>query len=207
MLTVQDLRFSYGRAPVLKDVTFSLKEGELVFLLGANGAGKSTLFSCILGHLPGWQGGIRVQNTDTRTLTPKELARRISYIPQSHHPTFSYPALDMVLMGTSHSLPVFASPGPRERKIAMDAMTQVGIFGLAQRDFLSLSGGEQQMVLIARALAQQGRILLMDEPFRALDDATHAQMLSLVCEAAKDKLLLLVTHDEEDTLGMHIIRL
>ena len=201
MLTVQNLRFSYGRAPVLKDVAFSLKEGELVFLLGANGAGKSTLFSCILGHLPGWQGSIRVQDADTRTLTPKELARRISYIPQSHHPTFSYPALDMVLMGTSHSLPLFASPGPRERKTAMDAMAQVGISGLAQRDFLSLSGGEQQMVLIARALAQQGRILLMDEPTSSLDYGNQTRVLSMTRNLARQGYAILLScHNPQQAL-------
>ncbi len=201
MLTVQDLRFAYGAHPVLQGTSFTLKEGELVFLLGANGAGKSTLFSCILGHLPGWQGEILVDGRSARSMSHRELARNISYIPQSHHPTFSYPALDMVLMGTSHSLPAFSSPGKKERKIALRAMEQVGIEGLAERDFLALSGGEQQMVLIARALAQQGKILLMDEPTSSLDYGNQTRVLEMARNLARQGYTILLScHNPQQAL-------
>lgn len=201
MLTVQNLHFSYGTTGVLNGTSFTLKRGELVFLLGANGAGKSTLFSCILGHLPGWRGNIRIQGQDARFMSPKELARNISYIPQSHHPTFSYPALDMVLMGTSHSLPVFSSPGVKEQEIALNAMEQIGIADLAHRDFLSLSGGEQQMVLIARALAQQGRILLMDEPISNLDYGNQTRVLNMARTLARQGYTILLScHNPQQAL-------
>ena len=162
MLDIRDLRFSYGDRPVLQGVSLRLGVGELVFLLGANGAGKSTLFRCVLGLLPGYEGTVALRSGDTRRLSARALAREIAYIPQNHHPTFSYPVLDMVLMGTHHRLSPFSNPGPKEEAIALEALGQVGIRDLAQRDFQHLSGGEQQLVLIARALAQQARILLMD---------------------------------------------
>jgi len=201
MLTIQNLQFSYGSTAVLKGTSFTLKEGELVFLLGANGAGKSTLFGCILGHLPGWRGAIRIQDRDARSMSPRELARNISYIPQSHHPTFSYPALDMVLMGTSHSLPMFSSPGAKEQEIALQAMERIGIADLAGRDFLSLSGGEQQMVLIARALAQQGRILLMDEPISNLDYGNQTRVLNMARTLARQGYTILLScHNPQQAL-------
>ena len=142
MLDIRDLHFSYGDRPVLQGVSLHLGVGELVFLLGANGAGKSTLFRCVLGLLPGYEGTIALKSGDTRHLSARALAREIAYIPQNHHPTFSYPVLDMVLMGTHHQLSPFANPGPKEEAIAMDALEQVGIRSLADRDFQHLSGGE-----------------------------------------------------------------
>src|SRR5699024_633942 len=106
---------------------------------------------------------------NTKAMEPRELARRIAYIPQAHHPVFPYSVLDMVLMGTNHRLGAFSAPGARERQLAMDALEQLGIAGYAHRNFQRLSGGEQQLVLIARALAQEAKILLMDEPTSSLD--------------------------------------
>ena len=135
MLDIRDLRFSYGDRPVLQGVSLRLGVGELVFLLGANGAGKSTLFRCVLGLLPGYEGTVALRSGDTHRLSARALAREIAYIPQNHHPTFSYPVLDMVLMGTHHRLSPFSNPGPKEEAIALEALEQVGIRGLAQRDF------------------------------------------------------------------------
>ena len=120
MLDIRDLHFSYGDRPVLQEVSLHLGVGELVFLLGANGAGKSTLFRCVLGLLPGYEGTIALKSGDTRHLSARALAREIAYIPQNHHPTFSYPVLDMVLMGTHHQLSPFANPGPKEEAIALE---------------------------------------------------------------------------------------
>lgn len=198
MLSVQHLAYSYPGHRVLQDVSFTLGQGELIFLLGANGAGKSTMFGCLLGHLPGWQGEIQVDDRPARSMTARELARKIAYIPQSHHPTFSYPAEDMVLMGTSSALPVFGVPGEKERSAARRAMEQVGIEGLAQRDFQTLSGGEQQMVLIARALAQQGKILLMDEPTANLDYGNQTRVLELIRSLADEGYTILLScHDPQ----------
>lgn len=201
MLTVEQLRFRYGSNPVLRDVSLTLGEGELVFLLGANGAGKSTLFRCILGLLPDYEGNIEVNGQNTRRMTARELARQISYIPQSHHPTFSFSVLDMVLMGTGHSLPPFASPGAKERSIALQALEQLSIAHLAHRDFQELSGGQQQMVLIARGLAQQGSILLMDEPTASLDYGNQIRVLDQVVQLARQGYTILLScHNPQQAL-------
>lgn len=193
MLTVQNLSFQYGKQSVLRDVSFTVKQGELVFLLGANGAGKSTLFRCILGLLPQYKGELRVQGQAARSLSARTLARLISYVPQNHRPSFSYPALDMVLMGTSHALPPFASPGREEYALARQAMAQLGISQLENRDFPTLSGGEQQLVLIARALAQQGNLLLMDEPTASLDYGNQIRVLEQARELSRQGYTILLS--------------
>ena len=198
MLDIRHLRFSYGRHPVLQGVSLRLEQGELVFLLGANGAGKSTLFRCALGLLPGYEGEISLPLGEVRRLSARTLAREIAYIPQNHHPAFSYPVLDMVVMGTHHQLSPFSNPGPREEAVAMEALEQVGIAHLAQRDFLRLSGGEQQLVLIARALAQQAKILLMDEPTSSLDFGNRIRVLDQTAELARrGYAILLSCHDPQ----------
>ena len=198
MLDIHNLRFSYGDRPVLQGVSLHLGVGELVFLLGANGAGKSTLFRCVLGLLPGYQGNIFLKSADTRRLSARALAREIAYIPQNHHPTFSYSVLDMVLMGTHHQLSPFANPGPKEEAVALEALEQVGIRDLADRDFQHLSGGEQQLVLIARALAQRAKILLMDEPTSSLDFGNRIRVLDKTAELARQGYTILLScHDPQ----------
>jgi len=201
MLTVQNLSCQYGPRPVLRDVSFTMGEGELVFLLGANGAGKSTLFRCILGLLPQYKGDLRVQGHVTRSLSARTLARLISYVSQNHHPTFSYSVLDMVLMGTNHALPPFASPGKHEYALARQALAQIGIVELENRDFQTLSGGEQQLVLTARALAQQGRILLMDEPTASLDYGNQIRVLEQTRALARQGYTILLScHNPQQAL-------
>ena len=180
MLEVQNLRFSFGAREVLKGVSFAATENELIFLLGANGAGKTTLFRCMLGLLHGYHGKILLNGQNVESLPAKELARRVAFIPQFHNPVFAYTALDMVLMGTNHRLSTFASPGRREREAAMQAMVQLGIEEFAGRNFQELSGGEQQLVLVARGLAQEAKILLMDEPTSALDYGNQLRVLEKV---------------------------
>ena len=201
MLTLQNLSFQYGAHTVLRDVSFTLGKGELVFLMGANGAGKSTLFRCILGLLPQFKGNIQIEGHDSRSLSARTLARLISYVPQNHHSTFSYSALDMVLMGTNHSLPLFAAPGKKEYDLAGHALVQVGIGDLANRNFQTLSGGEQQLVLTARALAQQGKILLMDEPTANLDYGNQIRVLDQIYALSRQGYTILLScHNPQQAL-------
>ncbi|MBR4098773.1 MAG: ATP-binding cassette domain-containing protein [Clostridium sp.] len=193
MIQIQNLQYSYGKHSVLNNFSLELGEGELIFLLGANGAGKSTLFRCILGLLHDYQGDIFINGINTRSMSAKELARRISYIPQNHHPTFPYSVLDMVLMGTNHRLSPFSSPGPKEEEVALQALSQMGIQDFADRNFQELSGGEQQLVLIARALAQQGKILLMDEPTSALDYGNQIRVLDKAADLARQGYTILLS--------------
>ena len=166
-LEVQNLSFAYGEHRVLEDISFTLDRGEFLSVLGPNGVGKSTLFRCILGRLNGYGGTITCDGDDLRNMARREAARRMAYIPQIHTPTFSYTVLDTVLMGTARQLSAFAQPGKMQVEQAMAALERVGAGHLAQRDFNRLSGGEQQLVLLARALAQKAELLIMDEPTSA----------------------------------------
>ena len=201
MLEVENLEFSYGARQVLKNISFRAGHEELIFVLGANGAGKTTLFRCMLGLLHGYRGRILLDGQNVAALPAKELARRIAFIPQFHNPVFAYTALDMVLMGTNHRLSTFASPGRREREIAIQAMEQLGIEDFAGRNFQELSGGEQQLVLVARALAQEAKILLMDEPTSALDYGNQLRVLQKVSSlSAQGYTILLSCHNPQHAL-------
>ena len=200
-LTVRDLTFSYHRTPVLSNVSFDAAPGALLAILGPNGVGKTTLFRCILSEQKRYSGTIYIDGTDARTLSARETAHRVAYIPQTHAMTFRFPVRDMVLMGTSHTLPPFGSPGKPQEIIAEEAMEKLGIGPLADRSFDTLSGGEQQLVYIARALAQQAKILLMDEPTSSLDYGNQMQVLSTVKMLAKDGYtVLLSTHNPQHAL-------
>ncbi|MCC8080926.1 MAG: ABC transporter ATP-binding protein [Lachnospiraceae bacterium] len=200
-LQAERLSFSYGNHRVLSDLSFCAENGQLAVLLGPNGVGKTTLFRCILRLNTGYEGRILADGLDVKTLSPRETARRIAYIPQNHGQAFSYSVTDMVLMGTNHSVSVFSSPGRKERAAAAAALEQVGIAQFADHDFSKLSGGEQQMVLIARALAQGSRNLLMDEPTANLDYGNSALVMSRARALADDGYtVLLCTHNPQHAL-------
>lgn len=201
-LDVTNFSFSYGKSPLLQHISFSLGEGQLIALLGPNGAGKTTLFRCILGLNEGYQGSITVEGSEVRSLSPRQLSHRIAYIPQIHYPAFQYSVLEMVLMGTTHRLSAVASPGKSEDNDAMQALSTLGIEHLAQRDYGRLSGGEQQMVLIARALVQQTKLLLMDEPTASLDYGNQLRVLSAVRRLTRSGYtVLLSTHNPQHALS------
>ena len=200
-LTVDNLSFSYGRHAVLQEVSFAARAGELLAILGPNGVGKTTLFKCVMGLARRYTGTIRADGADLAALSPRERAHRVAAIPQAHALSFRYSAFDMVLMGTSHGLSPFAVPGERERAAARDAMARVNIAPLADRPFDHLSGGEQQLVFIARALAQQAKILLMDEPTSSLDYGNRLLVLGVARDLARSGYtVLLSTHDPQHAL-------
>ena len=200
-LEIRNLSFAYGEHRVLEDVSFTLDKGEFLSVLGPNGVGKSTLFRCILGRLDGYGGSITSGGDALKNMPRREAARRMAYIPQIHTPTFSYTVLDTVLMGTARQLSPFAQPGKAQVDHAMAALKRVGAAHLFQRDFNRLSGGEQQLVLLARALAQQAEILIMDEPTSALDFGNQLRVLALVRELANEGYgVLLSTHNPQHAL-------
>lgn len=200
-IIIENLSFAYCTREVLHDVSFRAEAGHLLAVLGPNGVGKTTLFRCILGLLRRYSGSILLDGADARRLSPRELAHRVAYIPQVHGQPFGYSVLDMVLMGTSHAVSPLGVPGKRERDIAMDTLAQVGIGHLAGKNFSHLSGGEQQLVLIARALAQRARILLMDEPTASLDYGNQAHVLSAVRKLADDGYtIMLSTHNPQHAI-------
>ena len=171
-------------------------------MLGPNGVGKSTLFRCILGRLNGYSGRVLADGDDLRALPRREAARRLAYIPQIHTQTFAFSVLDTVLMGTARQLSAFSQPGRAQVECAMQALERVGAAHLAKRDFAHLSGGEQQLVLVARALAQQADMLVMDEPTSALDYGNQLRILQLVRElAAEGYGVLLSTHNPQHAVS------
>ena len=198
-IKVENLSFAYGKKQVLKDISFHVEEGELLALIGPNGVGKTTLFRCILGiQNKKYEGHVYLHEKDIRSFKPKELAHNIAYIPQTHGHVFNYSVRDMVLMGTSHQVSSFAVPGKREKEAAEAAMRRVGVEKFADKNYAHLSGGEQQLVLIARALAQQAKILIMDEPTSSLDYGNQAHVLEQVYALSKEGYTVIVsTHNPQ----------
>lgn len=198
-LCVKDLCCLREGREVLRNVSFSVEKGEFLAVLGPNGAGKSTLFRCLLGILG--EGSVCVDGREVKTLSPKARAEKIAYIPQHHRPTFGYTVLDTALMGTARRRSPFLSPGKEEVDRAREALKRVGAEHLEQRDFSRLSGGEQQLVLIARAIAQDAEILLMDEPAASLDYGNQLRVLGLVRDLAREGYtVVLSTHDPQQAL-------
>lgn len=194
---VTDLHFAYGERQVLRGVSFEAPQGALVSILGKNGVGKSTLFRCLLGLLRRYEGSVLIDGEDVRTMSARQLSRRIAYIPQLNYPAFSYSVLDMVLMGTAGAR-MFSVPGKREESIALEALARLGMEGFAHRDYFRLSGGERQLVLIARALAQQSKILVLDEPTAALDYGNQMVVMSRLKTLARQGYTVIQsTHNPE----------
>ncbi len=165
---------------------------------GPNGVGKSTLFRCILGLNRGYTGDIRVNGKDLRALSVRERAREISYIPQSHAPVYDYEVVDVVLMACGNDLKMLATPGPAQLERAHEALARIGIGHLAHRTYTQISGGEQQLVLIARALAQSARTIIMDEPTSALDYGNTMRVLSCVRQLAREGLSIVQSTHNPD---------
>ncbi|MCD6384541.1 ABC transporter ATP-binding protein [Candidatus Sumerlaeota bacterium] len=193
MLTAKNLSFSYERRAVLTDISLSLEQGELVGLIGPNGAGKSTLIKVLSGVLSPEQGEVVLAGIPLSTLSAREIARRIAVVPQSSGLVFPYKVLEVVLMGRYAVAEGRLFDHPTDVKIAYDMLGEVDALGFADRSFHELSGGEQQLVIIARALAQQTPILLLDEPASALDlkhQVFIARLLSRLVKRERKAVLI-----------------
>lgn len=201
MLRVTGLRYAYKKHEVLKGVDFSADLGQCICLLGENGAGKTTLFRCLLGFLRGYKGQVFIDEVDGRNLTIQETARKIAYIPQAHMPTFNYSVYETVLMGTNAQIGSFRTPGAKDRETVWEMLKLMNITHLAEQGYAEISGGERQLVLIARALAQKSRILVMDEPTANLDYGNQFRVMRQVKQLAqKGYLVVLSTHNPEHAL-------
>ena len=170
----------YHGRPVLSDVSFSVETGDILCILGPNGVGKTTLFKSMLGLLSPLSGTLTLDGEDISRWSNRKKAQYIGYIPQSHTPLFPYTVLQVVVMGRVSRLGLFASPGKGDYAAAEQALEALEILSLRDRIYTELSGGERQMVLIARAIAQQPQVLLMDEPTANLDYGNQARVLSQI---------------------------
>lgn len=200
MLTVRDVSFAYGTTPVLDGVGFELARGELCALFGPNGTGKSTLFKCVLGHLAR-RGEVHIDGQDTARLGAGRLARLVAYVPQEHRPPFPYLVREMVLMGRTPHLGGVFGPSRRDEAAAEEAMERIGVEDLADRSYTTLSGGQRQLVLLARALAQDTPLLLLDEPTASLDFGNQLLLWQTVRGlTAEGRTALICTHDPNHVL-------
>ncbi|MCH3908396.1 MAG: ABC transporter ATP-binding protein [Sphaerochaeta sp.] len=198
-IVVSGLTYGYGEGKLALDhVDFSARDGQVTSVIGSNGAGKTTLLKCVLGIRSGWTGRIMVDGTDVRTLSRKALSRQLAYVPQISYPTFNYPCVEMVLMGANNRVGALGSPGAREREEALATMDGLGIASLADRLFLEVSGGERQLVLVARSLMQKAKNLLLDEPVANLDLGNQIKVLEEVSHLAEQGYaVVMTTHNPE----------
>ena len=189
------LGVSFDR-PVLENVCFGLERGTLTGLLGANGVGKTTLLRAVCGLLP-HRGRCMLEGELLEGLSARELARRVSYIPQRGSGAVSLPALDMVLMGFHARMEPLEYPGRTRRTAARAALEAVGAGGLAGRSFRTLSEGQKQLVLLARTLVEDTRLLVLDEPDSALDFRNRHRIMRTLRGLVKsgDRAGLLCLHD------------
>ncbi|MBQ9032910.1 MAG: ABC transporter ATP-binding protein [Parasporobacterium sp.] len=202
-LEVNSGTFSYQKGhPVLMDVSFSAEPGEVVAILGPNGAGKTTLLKCMLGFLPWEKGYTSINGKKLKDWKRSDLWKHISYVPQAREPAFSYRTEDMVLLGRSPYLGNFASPGKKDLEIAMRAMELAGISHLKGKSCSQISGGELQLVLIARALASEPGLMVLDEPESGLDFRNQLVVLELLKRLSQEEGLTIIinTHYPDHAL-------
>lgn len=165
----RDLHFSYRGRAILVGACLTARGGELVALLGPNGAGKSTLLRLLLGLLSPSHGSVLIGGELMATLSGREIARRVAYVPQTHTTPFPYTVRDVVLLGRLPSSGLLRAPSQSDERVVAEVLEQLSVGHLADRIYTEISGGERQLTLIARALAQQTRVLVMDEPMASLD--------------------------------------
>ena len=196
LLEVENLTCAYGSRPVLQEVSFAVAPGEMMGILGPNGSGKSTLLLALAGIIKPRQGQIRFAGRSLAQTRAKWRARQIASVPQKIHGSFPFKCLNVVLMGRYPHLSGWSAYGPEDLQIAVTAMSETKTLPLANRPMTQVSGGEAQMVLIARALAQQTPLLLLDEATSALDVAHKIQIFDLLREKNRRGLTLIcVMHD------------
>jgi iron complex transport system ATP-binding protein len=205
MLSASDVSYGYAdRAFMLRDINLSVPRGSLTGLLGPNGCGKTTLLKLLSGVLHPEHGTVAFDGRALRQIARRELARHIAVVPQETHPAFDYTAVEMVLMGRHPHLGLFQLEGPHDLAVAYDAMAATGTADMAERSYMTLSGGEKQRVVIAGALAQGPDLLLLDEPTASLDLGYQLEVASLLSRLNRERgvTMVLATHDLNLAAGL-----
>lgn len=196
MLEVRHLSFAYGALSVLHDVSFEAPAGQVCGLFGPNGCGKTTLFRCCLGLLQGQAEGLSVDGQALRPMTPADRARLMAYVPQEHKPPFPLHVRDVVMLGRTPYLGLLGRASSVDHETVDATLDRLGLADLAVRAYDRLSGGQRQLVLIARAVAQQTPVILLDEPASGLDFRNQVGIWRLLRElAAGGTAVVCCTHD------------
>ncbi|MEQ8506173.1 MAG: ABC transporter ATP-binding protein [Rhodospirillales bacterium] len=192
------LATGYPGHPVGRDMNLVIDGGVVTALLGPNGCGKTTLFRTLLGLLHPQGGQVLIGGDDLTSLPRSEIAKRIAYVPQVVEGYFPFSVMDVVLMGRAPHLGMFSAPGTEDRRVAEAALTELRIVDLARRSFTAISGGQRQLVLIARALAQEAPLIFMDEPTASLDFANQFHVLECIRRLAGAGRTIIVSSHHPD---------
>lgn len=185
-IAVNQVSFAYNGTKVLDQVSATMKQGEILSVLGPNGSGKTTLLKLILGFYPPHRGEVILDGQPVKSMTSRTLARSIAYVPQVHRMAFSFRMLDVVMMGRIPHKPFFFKYSKEDEALAESAMARLGIAHLKERPYTDVSGGERQLCLIARALTQGAHTFVMDEPVSGLDYGNQVRLLTIIRSLAEE---------------------
>jgi iron complex transport system ATP-binding protein len=201
MLEARALAFGFPGRTIGRGVDLAMTPGEILCVLGPNGGGKTTLFRTLLGLLDALEGDVLLDGRSVRGLSRTEVARLAGYVPQGHSAYFAFTLREFVLMGRTSHLGAFASPGIADRRVADRALESLGLAALADRPVTEISSGERQLALVARALAQEPRLLVMDEPTASLDFGNRLRVLDRIAALAETGIsILFSSHDPDQAL-------
>ena len=204
ILSVENLHFAYSRskAEVLRGVNCEIKRGERVAILGSNGAGKSTFFGLITGILNNYTGSIILNGQEIRNLSRLTIAESISFVPQKHEPLFPFSVKDFIMMGRYSKIGALGNPTAQDEEAVRKAAEETGAIKFFDRPYNELSGGEIQLAIIARALAQETEIMILDEPNTHLDFKNQFTVFNLICDISKKRnvTLIMSLHNPNDVL-------
>lgn len=201
LIQMNNLSIGYGKTVIAKDLNITLDNHQIICLLGANGCGKTTLLKTVLGIVKQQSGNIIIQGKAQKQWSRSELSKVIAYVPQIQTHFFAFSVVEVVLMGRTTHIHWQSTPKKHDKKIALRALERLGIAHLQNKIYTELSGGQRQLVLIARALAQEPSILIMDEPTASLDYGNQLRVLEEIKKLKQAGLtILMTTHQPEHSL-------
>ena len=193
LFDVKNISFSYDGEEIFSDISFSIDKGDVLCILGPNGTGKTTLIKCLNGLHQINSGEILINGKNIKKLSFKEISKHIGYIPQSHVPSFPFKVLDVVVMGRAPYLNLTDSPKKEDIEIALNSLKTLGIEHLKDKEYTNLSGGERQLVFLARILCHQPDILILDEPTSHLDFGNQIKLLEIIDNLARSGLSIIMS--------------
>ena len=200
LVDVKNISFSYDKdsPAVFENISFSIEKGDVLCVLGPNGTGNTTLIKCINGLHKVNEGEVYLNGANIQNLSFRDISRTVGYIPQGHVPSFPFTVFDVVLMGRSPYVNITSSPKEKDREIAMNALETLGIEDLKDKPYTNLSGGERQLVFLARVLAQEPDLLILDEPTNHLDFGNQIKLLEIIEQLSKLGLAVIMSSHYPD---------